>query len=247
MKEVLIVIPARYASTRFPAKVLAPILGKPMIWHVWNAVKGIDYAKVIVACDDLRVKDAVEAFGGEAVLTPSDLNSGTERVAYVCDALPAEQYDIVVNVQADEPMLRQDVVETLISVLANDPDAYMATLCSKIKAPEELDNPNVVKVIIDANNYAIYFSRSLVPYPMNKMPELVHHKHIGIYGFRPWFLRQYVRMPSGILEHSERLEQLRVIEQGFRIKVGCVDYNGVAVDMPDDIVRVESLMEKAKA
>jgi len=240
----LVVIPARYGSTRFEGKPLADILGKPMIVHVWErarAARTPDH--VIVATDDERVKDAVETHGGEAVLTARDHPTGTDRIAEVARAT---EHEIIINVQGDEPLLEPGMVDEVAILLRDDPRADMATLMMPIASEEEFKNPNVVKVVVDAAGYALYFSRAPIPYP--RVAGVLHpHGHIGIYGYRRDFLLTFTGLAPTPLERAESLEQLRALEHGYRIRVAATRwlYAGVSVDTPDDIEVVRTILARA--
>jgi 3-deoxy-manno-octulosonate cytidylyltransferase (CMP-KDO synthetase) len=234
--KAIAVIPARFASTRFPGKPLAAETGKPLIQHVVEQVARCRrLAAVIVATDDQRIAGAVRAFGGQVVMTRPDHASGTDRVAEVAAAADAE---IVINVQGDEPELDPALVETLIELTAAE-GVQMATLAAPLRDAGELVSPNVVKVVCDQEGNALYFSRCPIPFrrdagggPAGGPP--VHLKHVGVYGFRRAFLAEMTGWPEGRLERIERLEQLRVLERGRKIRVGIVAYESRGVDSPED-------------
>ena len=239
---VLAVIPARYASTRFPGKPLAPILGKPMIQHVWERVTQVpSIEKVLVATDDERIAAAVQAFGGEVALTSADHETGTDRIV---EAVADQPHDWVLNVQGDEPTLRGEDLEQLIQAATARPELPVATLMFRITDPEQLHDPNIVKVTVAANGQALYFSRSLIPYP-RQPPEgrPVAWRHLGVYLFRRNFLLEYSRWPRTPLEQCEQLEQLRILENGHAILCVEAQADGVGVDVPEDILRVENLLK----
>jgi len=240
----LVVIPARYGSTRFEGKPLAALAGKPMIVHVLERARAAKTAtQVVVATDDARIKSAVEAHGGEARITASTHATGTDRVAEVARVIDC---DLVVNVQGDEPLLEPGMVDEVIGLLCDDPRADMATLTMPITSEEEFHNPNVVKVVADRNGNALYFSRAQIPYPRVKdaAPPQVH---IGIYAYRREFLLQCTRLAPTPLELAESLEQLRALEHGYRIRVSQTrhPYTGVSVDTPADLEVVEAILAKA--
>jgi len=238
--EVVGVIPARYYSTRFEGKVLADINGKPMIQHIWERAKqSIALDEVIVATEDERVVKAVEAFGGKAVLTSKDHQSGTDRIVETVFSLDVE---IVVNIQGDEPLIDCSMIQRLVDAIKTDKDVYMATIAKKMTDEEAISNPNVVKVIMDRNNYAIYFSRSVIPYPRNKEKAL-YYKHMGLYAYTKDFLFTFTRLRSSMLESAECLEQLRVLESGYKIKVVETLMDTVAVDTPEDLEKVKQIMK----
>jgi 3-deoxy-manno-octulosonate cytidylyltransferase (CMP-KDO synthetase) len=239
---VLVVIPARYASNRFPGKPLAPIADKPMIQHVVERVRHASLpARVLVATEDDRIKSAVEAFGAEAILTRPDHRTGTDRVAEVAAHIPADLY---INVQGDEPLIDPGVVDALAAAMAEDETIQLVTPCTAITQPTEIMDPNVVKVVQDFDGQALYFSRAPVPWVRDTGDRVAarHWKHIGLYGYRRDALLEFPTLPPGELERIEQLEQLRWLENGFRMHVVETMYNAVSVDVPADIERVEKLL-----
>jgi 3-deoxy-manno-octulosonate cytidylyltransferase (CMP-KDO synthetase) len=235
-------IPARYDSSRFPGKPLALIAGRPMIQHVVERVrKARRVSRVIVATDDERIRAAVASFGGEAVMTRRDHRSGTERIAEVAVHVPAEIY---VNVQGDEPLISPGVIDAVVQEISSDPGIQVATLCVPIVQPAEIMDPNVVKVVTDFDGNALYFSRAPVPWVRDAAGPVAarHFKHIGIYAYRRDALLEFPTLPPGELEHLEQLEQLRWLENGYRIRVAECEYTGIAVDVPADIPRVEEIL-----
>lgn len=237
--NILCVIPARYASTRLPGKPLALIAGKPMIEHVYKrACQAKLPQKVLVATDDQRVVDAVQKFGGEVMLTSPEHPSGTDRLAEV--ALSYPDVDVIVNVQGDEPMIPPKVIDDLAKAFVEDPNLKMATL-KTLMAEEDYTNPNAVKVVTDLNGYALYFSRSLMPYPRKKPAGYKVYKHVGIYAYRRDFLLQYAALAPTELEQIESLEQLRALENGFKIKVLTSDFQGIGIDTPEDLAAANEL------
>ena len=256
--KVVAVIPARYASTRFPGKVLADICGKPMIERVYEGVRGSSLLeRVIVATDDERVRAAVEGFGGEAAMTSADHQTGTDRIAEVAAGLDAE---VVVNVQGDEPLITGEVIEAAVRPMLEEPGLEMSTLMCPIDSAEEFFDPHVVKVITDSRGYAIYFSRWPIPFHMEdwsgcigedgvRVPEGVPQialRHIGLYTYRRDFLLSYAKMPATPLERLEKLEQLRALENGHKIRVVKTDYRAIGVDVPEDLEQVKALLAEAK-
>lgn len=237
------VIPARYGSTRFPGKALARIGDKTLIELVWERVrraKSLD--KVLVATDDVRIVNAAKKFGAETVMTPQALSSGTDRVWEAVKETPAE---IVVNIQGDEPLVTPRMIDPLVQALRGDPQLQMATLRYPIKGGRSCSDSNVVKVVADPDGFALYFSRSPLPYfrqPAEPKAQAVWHKHIGIYAYRWRLLKQFVSWPPSALERAEGLEQLRALEQGVRIKVLDSPQDTVGVDTPDDLRRVEAML-----
>ncbi len=237
--KVLCVIPARYASTRLPGKPLSMIAGKPMIQHVYErACQAKMPDEVVVATDNELVEKAVLDFGGKAVMTSPDHPSGTDRLAEV--ALMYPDVDVIVNVQGDEPMIPPEVIDNLAAVFEADSELNMATM--KVQMDEEdYDNPAAVKVVTDLNGYALYFSRSLMPYPRNKPEGFKVFKHVGIYAYRRSFLLKYAALNPTPLEKTESLEQLRALENGYKIKVLESDFKGIGVDTPEDLAAVNKL------
>ena len=239
MVSTLGVIPARIASTRFPNKVLAPILGRPMIQHVWDVCrKSTLLDDCLVATDDDSVMRVVESFGGRAVMTPSDLPSGTDRVAWAARDLACE---IVINIQGDEPLLQSTALDALVRALVAS-DADIATLCVKAQTAIDGENINVVKVTRDASDRAISFSRHL-PFHYHGRE---FFKHIGVYAFRRSTLYRFCSLPMTSSEKIEKLEQLRALENGMTIQVVEIDQDTIGVDTPGDIARVESRMKELR-
>ncbi len=247
--KVLGIIPARYASSRLPAKPLADINGKPMIQHVYErALKAI--SEVIIATDDERIVKAVEAFGGKVVLTSAEHNTGTNRCleAYqIYKSTNSTPFDVVVNIQGDEPMLEPEILNTLVSSF-NDRNVEMATLTVKITDGNELFDENRVFLIMDKNGDALYFSRSPLPHVRgaDRKDWMKHHpyyKHLGLYAYTPAALEEFSNMPPSALEIAESLEQNRWMEAGRKIRVQIVDHDSIPVDTPEDLERVRKLMK----
>lgn len=235
MKKIVIVLPARYRSSRFPGKPLAVISGKTMIQRVYDQAKRVNgVSRVVVATDDERIYAAVRAFHGEVVMT-GECSCGTERVYEAIKDYPC---DIVLNVQGDEPLVKPEMIGRLLDTFEQD-DVSMATLCKKITEEADIDNPNIVKVVRDKNGDALYFSRYPVPFNRDARNGVEYFKHIGIYGYRKAFLEEYVRMGKTPLETAENLEQLRVLENGCKIRVAETEYDSIGVDVPEDILRIE--------
>ena len=240
----LAIIPARYASTRFPGKPLALIEGKPMIEWVWKGVASVEAInEAVVATDDERIFQAVKAFGGQAMITSSNHKSGTDRCGEVLSRW-GKEVDVVVNVQGDEPRVEHSQLESLIGSFSN-PQVEIATLKKRIASVEELLSPNVVKVVTDAQGHALYFSRHAIPYQRGVEPEewlngQAYYKHVGIYAFRSEVLQRVVRMPQSPLEKSESLEQLRWMENGLRIAVRETEVENIGIDTPEDLLRLTS-------
>ena len=237
--KILCVIPARYASTRRPGKPLADIAGKPMICRVYDrAVQAKCLSEVVVATDDQRVQQAVEAHGGKAMMTAKDHPTGTDRLAEVAAAYP--DIDLIINVQGDEPLIEPSIIDALAAAFDGDADLKMATVMTEITDEAEQMNPNNVKVVTDKNGYALYFSRSLLPYPRYRKGAPVY-KHIGIYAYKREFLLHYAKMAPTPLEETEALEQLRALENGYRIKVIRTDHRFVGVDTAEDLAMVNKI------
>ena len=230
--EVLGVIPARLASTRFPNKALAILAGKPMIQHVWErTLLAKTVNRLVIATDHEKIYKAAVSFGAEVMMTREDHLSGTDRVAEVAYSLP--QYPLIVNIQGDEPLIDPAAIDATVAGLAGSA-AEMGTLKKKIEIAEELDNPNVVKVVTGADGSALYFSRSRIPF--NRCGEEIdYYKHIGLYVYRRDFLLGYSNMPVGPLEITERLEQMRALENGHGIHVVTTNYESLGVDTPEDL------------
>jgi len=241
--KAICVIPARLASTRLPKKLLKSINGKLLIQHVYqNASQAKKVQEVIVACDHEDIARAVRAIGGKEIMTSSAHKNGTERLAEVAEKIKA---DIYVNVQADEPLLHPSIVDDLVSTMEVESSCQMATVCVRLQDKDEYKNPNVVKVIRDHNGEALYFSRAPIPHDRDARE---HHffKHLGVYAYRRDFLLKIPQMKKSNLEMREKLEQLRILENGYRIKVLETAYDSVGVDTEDDLKKVEKLMKSGK-
>ncbi|MCD4721458.1 MAG: 3-deoxy-manno-octulosonate cytidylyltransferase [Desulfobacula sp.] len=235
------VIPSRYGSSRFEGKPLALVAGKSMIQRVYEqAQKSRAVTKTIVATDDQRIFDAVEAFGGHAVMTSDDCRSGTDRVAQTADILTLEPDDIIVNIQGDQPVFNPLTIDEMISPFGDDPDLVMSTLAFKIKDEREITDPKDVKVTFDHKGFAMYFSRAQIPYPRDRETKADFYKHLGFYAYKKSFLDKLVALPTGTCEHVEKLEQLRVLEFGYKIKVVITGYDSPEIDLPEDIKRIEA-------
>ncbi len=236
-QQVLGVIPARFASSRFPGKALARFAGKTIIQHVYErASQAKLLTELIIATDDHRIREEAESFHAPVCMTRSDHPSGTDRVAEVAASNSA---DIIVNIQGDEPLIDPAAIDAAALSLMTDAKAPMATLKKRIEDLQEFANPNVVKVVTDHHHRALYFSRSPIPYDLSG--QAIHYKHIGLYVYRRDFLLSYPRLPIGPLERAERLEQLRALENGFPIRVVETQYESLGVDTPDDLRRVEKI------
>ena len=262
---VLVVIPARYGSVRFPGKPLALLQGKPMIQHVYERAVGASRVdEVIVATDDPRIIEVVERFGGRAAMTNATACSGTERVAEVAGKHDAR---VVINVQGDEPLIQSEMVAELAGYLEAHEAVVMASLMTKLQKPEVLGSPHVVKVVVDRDGFALYFSRATIPYvredqlgsglraqgsrqepqPSAPSPQPpAYFKHLGIYGYQRHFLLQFPHLEPTPLERLEQLEQLRALEHGYRIKLLETPYDTIGVDTPEDLTAAERLLAAAE-
>ena len=246
--NVIAIIPARYGSTRLDGKPLLDIGGKPMVQWVYERAKKAKFIRdVMVATDDKRVMSAVERFGGKAVMTSSSHRSGTDRIAEAAGSLNA---DVIVNVQGDEPLIEPEMIDEAIKPLLAESSLLISTLKTRIANEEELKDPNVVKVVTDREGFAIYFSRLPIPYVREssefgvRSSELkaTYYKHIGLYVYRKDFLLKFAKMKPTPLEDAEKLEQLRVLENGYKIKVVQTKYNSVGVDTQEDLERVREIV-----
>ena len=239
--KILCVIPARYASTRLPGKPLADIVGKPMIQHVYErSAQATIPQQVVVATDDEKVFQAVQQFGGKVVMTSSEHQTGTDRLAEV--ASKYAEVDVIINVQGDEPLIDPKVIDELAQEFLNDTALQMASVMSIMEA-EDYQNPNAVKVVTDLNNNALYFSRSLLPYPRVAGKANVY-KHIGIYAYKKDFLLKFAKLEPTPLEQSESLEQLRALENGYKIKMIKTKSKFIGVDSIEDLQTVNELLRK---
>jgi 3-deoxy-manno-octulosonate cytidylyltransferase (CMP-KDO synthetase) len=239
----LAVIPARYASSRLPGKPLVPLGGKSMIQRVWERVRQAkSISSVIIATDDERIRSAVEAFGGDVAMTRTDHRSGTERVAEA--ALARGDAEIIVDVQGDEPLIEPAAIDTAVEAIREDLEASVATLAVPITKAADIMDPNVVKTVLDFDGNALYFSRAPIPWVRDRGGPVhaKHLKHLGLYVFRRAALLEFPTFPQGDLERIEQLEQLRWLENGYRIRVVETEHDSVSVDMPEDVARVEQLL-----
>lgn len=241
MIHIIGVIPARYASTRFPGKPLIDIGGKSMIQRVYEQCKKTSVlSDVIVATDDDRIAEHVLSFGGKVIMTADTHQSGTDRCAEVISTYKGK-CDAVINIQGDEPFIDPKQIELLASAF-NEESTQIVTLIKKIKSEEEVRNPNVVKAIANKNNQAIYFSRSPIPYRRNPGVDITYFKHVGIYGYRKQVLAEITQLPMGKLEQAESLEQLRWVENGYSIVLKETDLETIAIDTPDDLDMVLKML-----
>lgn len=239
--HILGVLPARWGSTRFPGKMLHPIGGRPLILRVLDRVRmARTLHEVCVATDDRRIEDAVRAEGGTAVLTRPDHPSGTDRIA---EALTGRAADIVINIQGDEPLIEPELIDRLARTLAEDPTWDMATAATPIRSPEEAANPNVVKVVWAEDHRALYFSRARIPHVRDADEAPAYWRHIGLYAYQRAFLDRMVRTPPCELERAEKLEQLRALHMGVRMRVIETQHFGIGVDTPEDVAAVEAVLK----
>lgn len=244
--KIIAFIPSRYSSTRFPGKPLAHIAGKPMIQYVYQrATSCPDVSEVFVTTDDERIFQCVHDFGGDAIMTAQDHSSGTDRIGEAVKKLDLNKDDIIVNIQGDQPVFEPSVISQMVAPLMEDEDIPMGTLKYAIKDKKEIENSNIVKVVTDREGFALYFSRYPIPFIRDSETSQIHYKHLGFYAYRRDFLLEFSRFPTGGLEAAEKLEQLRVLEQGFKIKVIETISDSVEVDTPKDIGRVEEILTRS--
>ena len=240
--NILGIIPARFGSTRFEGKPLALINGKMMIQRVYEQAKKADkLAEVVVATDDQRIFDAVVDFGGKAVMTSTNHKSGTDRCCEVVNKIGTD-FDAVINIQGDEPYINPLQINQ-IAELISDKDTPLASLCKPIHDEDELKSPNAVKVVFDKNGKALYFSRFAIPYLRSKV-ERTFYKHIGIYAYKCYVLKEVAALPQSGLELAESLEQLRWLENGYTVRMGVTEFESFSVDVPDDIVKIEKIFKE---
>ena len=242
--KILGVIPVRYASSRFPGKALARLDSRSMLEHVYERASMARYlSTVIIATDDQRICDEARRFGAQVRMTQADHQSGTDRVAEVASAF--EDFELVVNIQGDEPLIDPGAIDAAILPLLEEPAIPMGTLKKRIEDPREINDPNVVKVVTDRFENAIYFSRATIPHSRDG-GEAKPFKHVGLYIYRRDFLLRYPDLPMGPLEQIEKLEQLRALENGFKIRVVETDYESIGIDTPEDLKRVQGLIESVR-
>jgi 3-deoxy-manno-octulosonate cytidylyltransferase (CMP-KDO synthetase) len=236
------IIPARFASSRFPGKSLAQLAGYPLIQHVYCAASHAEtLSDVWVATDDERIRDAVTAFGGKALMTRPDHASGTDRLVEALDLLNCGPDEIIVNIQGDEPLIRPDIIDACATALEQATGSDWATLVFPVNDDEARD-PNLVKVVLDCNGYALYFSRLPIPYDRDGNTAPVRYGHAGLYAYRARTVREFASLPPGRLERAEMLEQLRALENGMRITCAVIDHVTPGVDTPADLARVEAML-----
>lgn len=244
--DVIGVIPARYSSARFEGKVIADILGKPMIQHVWERAKqAIVLDDLIIACDDERVASVARGFKAKVVMTAKGHACGTDRLVEVINPLDVK---VVINIQGDEPLISPMVIDAVGQELIGNPKVSVATVMKKIENLEELTDPHVVKVVVDKNNFALYFSRSPIPFLARNsaVKHPAYYKHIGLYGYTKDFLFTFKNLLPSPLEKTEKLEQLRILEEGYRIKMLETKFDSIGVDVPEDLEKVKIWLGKSK-
>lgn len=239
--KTLIVVPSRYGSTRFPAKVLAKLDGKPIVQWCWEAARAANAGDVLIATEDSRVAEVVKGFGGEAVITSDKCQSGTDRVF---EAAKGSKADLIINVQGDQPLIKSETIRSVIDVLEKDRMVDISTAVMPLDDADRLDNPNVVKAAMAASGRCLYFSRSRIPFERN--PGAKYWEHIGIYGFQRAALDRFVKLPPSPLELTESLEQLRALEAGMTISATVVAETPVAIDTPEDLRRAETFLTGRK-
>jgi len=240
------IIPARYASTRFPGKPLAMLGGKPVIQRVYEQAKAV-LGKAYVATDDDRIRETVEQFGGQVIMTRADHKSGTDRIEEAAEKIGTTA-DVIINVQGDEPFIQRSQIETLCQQF-DDPQTQIATLGKRFESMEAVENPNSPKIVCDTKGFALYFSRSVIPFIrgverqewFGKFPFL---KHLGIYAYRREVLQEITKLPQSPLEIAESLEQLRWLQNGYRIRVGETDVETIGIDTPEDLKRAETFLQQ---
>lgn len=234
------VIPARFGSSRLEGKPLALIAGKPLIQRVYEqACKSSAVTRTIVATDDQRIVTVVEHFGGEALMTSDTCRSGTDRVAETAKIIGLGADEIIINIQGDQPVFDPRCLDYMIRAFETDATLVMSTLAYKIRDPREITDPKDVKVVFDKNGFALYFSRAQIPFPRDGQKDVDFYKHLGFYAYTKAFLDKIVTLSTGICESVEKLEQLRILEHGFPIKVIVSPYDSPEIDLPEDIKRVE--------
>lgn len=246
MKKVVAVIPARWASTRFPGKILTPLCGKPLIQWVWErALEARRLDEVLVATDDERIREAVEGFGGKAIMTKADHPSGTDRIA---EATTRIETEAVINIQGDEPLIAPELIDQLATVIVDSDQWDMATAAQHMSDESLIQAPSVVKVVCDETGRALYFSRCPIPYIRDAqtggLGNSLYLRHIGIYAYRASFLQKLIATPPSPLEQAEKLEQLRALQIGARINVLITRHTGLGVDEPDDVPRAEEALRQ---
>ena len=237
-------IPARYGATRFPAKLMQDLCGKPVIVHTYQRVADTNlFDQVYVVTDDDRIENAIREVGGKVIRSQKEHNSGSDRLAEASKDL---EVDIIVNVQGDEPFTDKENLQKVIDIFANDPqqNIAVASLMERITHPDDIANPNNVKVVVNKFNEALYFSRSVIPFPRDTNTKVPYYKHIGIYAYRKDALQQFTQLPPSLLEETEKLEQLRYLENGFKIRLAVTDIPTIGIDTPEDLEKARKRLSK---
>ena len=246
--KIVAVIPSRYESSRFEGKPLAKICGKPMIQWVYEGVQNanVSFSDVVVATDDQRIVDAVSDFGGTAVMTSQKHRSGSDRIAEAVEIMGLSLDDMVINIQGDQPLMNPKCLDELILPFMEEPGIVMSTLAYAITDPSERTNPKDVKVVMDSDGFALYFSRASIPWGRDNKNDYDMYKHLGFYAYKRRFLEIFRSLPEGRLEGLEKLEQLRALEFGHKIKVVVTSYDSPEVDLPEDIDRIETILKNSE-
>ena len=242
--KLIAMIPARYGATRFPAKLMQDLCGKPVIVHTYQRVADTNlFDQVYVVTDDDRIENAIREVGGKVIRSQKEHNSGSDRLAEASKDL---EVDIIVNVQGDEPFTDKENLQKVIDIFANDPqkNIAVASLMERITYPDDIANPNNVKVVVNKFNEALYFSRSVIPFPRDTNTKVPYYKHIGIYAYRKDALQQFTQLPPSLLEETEKLEQLRYLENGFKIRLTVTDIPTIGIDTPEDLEKARKRLSK---
>ena len=242
--KLIAMIPARYGATRFPAKLMQDLCGKPVIVHTYQRVADTNlFDQVYVVTDDDRIENAIREVGGKVIRSQKEHNSGSDRLAEASKDL---EVDIIVNVQGDEPFTDKENLQKVIDIFANDPqkNIAVASLMERITHPDDIANPNNVKVVVNKFNEALYFSRSVIPFPRDTNTKVPYYKHIGIYAYRKDALQQFTQLPPSLLEETEKLEQLRYLENGFKIRLAVTDIPTIGIDTPEDLEKARKRLSK---
>ena len=242
--KLIAMIPARYGATRFPAKLMQDLCGKPVIVHTYQRVADTNlFDQVYVVTDDDRIENAIREVGGKVIRSQKEHNSGSDRLAEASKDL---EVDIIVNVQGDEPFTDKENLQKVIDISANDSqqNIAVASLMERITHPDDIANPNNVKVVVNKFNEALYFSRSVIPFPRDTNTKVPYYKHIGIYAYRKDALQQFTQLPPSLLEETEKLEQLRYLENGFKIRLAVTDIPTIGIDTPEDLEKARQRLSK---
>ena len=242
--KLIAMIPARYGATRFPAKLMQDLCGKPVIVHTYQRVADTNlFDQVYVVTDDERIENTIREVGGKVIRSQKEHNSGSDRLAEASKDL---EVDIIVNVQGDEPFTDKENLQKVIDIFANDPqkNIAVASLMERITHPDDIANPNNVKVVVNKFNEALYFSRSVIPFPRDTNTKVPYYKHIGIYAYRKDALQQFTQLPPSLLEETEKLEQLRYLENGFKIRLAVTDIPTIGIDTPEDLEKARQRLSK---